>query len=101
MKEITNTEVSPATICKLLASYGITQKKIQHVALQRRLYNYIGLFIANIFFPKEALVWVDETGCENRETLRKFDHSIRGERAVCQNLLVRGRRISAIAALYD
>ena len=45
------------------------------------------------------LVWVDETGCDNREMLRKFGCSIRGERAVCQKLLVRGQRISAIAAL--
>ena len=99
VKEITNTEVSPATICSLLASYGITRKKIQHVALQRRV-EYRGLYIANIsFFPKEVLVWVDETGCDNREMLRKFGYSIRGERAISQKLLVRGRRISAIAAL--
>ena len=99
VKAITNTEISPATICNLLASYGITRKKIQHVALQRRV-DYRGLFIANIsFFPKEVLVWIDETGCDNREMLRKFGYSIRGERAVCQRLLVRGKRISAIAAL--
>ena len=62
VKEITNTEVSSATICNLLASYGITRKKIQHVALQRRV-DYRGLFVANVsFFPKEMLVWVDETG---------------------------------------
>lgn len=95
----TNTEVSPSTVCKLLASYGLTRKKIQHVALQRNM-KHRGLFTANISsFPKEMLVWVDETGCDKREMLRKSGYSFRGERAVYQKLLVRGRRISAIAAL--
>lgn len=59
VKEITNTEVSSATICNLLASYGITRKKIQHVALQRRV-DYRGLFVANVSFfsEREMLVWV-------------------------------------------
>ena len=54
VKEITNTEVSSATICNLPASYGITRKKVQHVALQRRV-DYRGLFVANVsFFRKKC-----------------------------------------------
>ena len=45
------------------------------------------------------LVWVDETGCDKRDTLRKYGYSFRGERAVCQRLLARGKRVSAIAAM--
>ena len=73
VKDITNTEVFPATISKLLARHGITLKKIQHVVLQR--FDYRGLFIAHISFFPEGSVWVDETGCDNREMLRKFGHS--------------------------
>ena len=62
IKEITNIQVSPSTLCKLLARYGLTGKKIQYVAVQRRL-EYRGHFIATISaFSKEMLVWVDETG---------------------------------------
>ena len=99
IKEITNIQVSPSTLCRLLARYGLTRKKIQFVAAQRRL-EYRADFIATIsVFSKEMLVWVDETGCDKRDTLRKYGYSFRGERAVCQRLLARGNRVSAIAAM--
>ena len=37
IKEITNIQVSPSTVCRLLARYGLTRKKIQYVAAQRSL----------------------------------------------------------------
>ena len=36
-KETTNTEVSPSTICRMLALHGINKKKIQHIAIQKSL----------------------------------------------------------------
>lgn len=100
VKEVTGTEVSPSMICRVLSANGFTRKKIQHVALQRSM-QFRAAFIANIaaYFPKEMLVWVDETGCDKRDLLRRYGYAFRGERAVCQRLLVRGKRISAIAAL--
>ena len=81
---------------QLLAKHG---KKIQHVARQRSL-KHRAAFIAEIsYFPKEMLVWVDETGCDKIDMLRKFGYAFRGERAVCHRWLVRGRRVSAIGAL--
>ena len=99
IRNVTGVEASPSTICKLLAKYGFTRKKIQHVALQQNL-AYRGSFISNISsYQKEMIVWVDETGCDKRNLLRKFGYSLRGERAICPRLLVRGTRISAIAAM--
>ena len=99
IKSITGVEVSPSTVCKLLSNYGFTRKKIQHVALQQSI-EYRGGFISDICsYQKEMIVWVDETGCDKRSLLRKFGYSLRGERAICPRLLVRGRRISAIAAI--
>ena len=72
IKDTIGTEVSPSTLCKLLAQHGFTQQKIQCVARQRSL-KHRAAFIADIsYFPKEMLVWVDETGCDKRDTLRKF-----------------------------
>ena len=83
----------------LQVQYGFSPKKIQHIALQRNLSQQAS-FIANIScYPKEMLVWVDETGCERRNLLRKYGYSFRGMRAECKRLLVRGTRISAIAAM--
>ena len=69
IKEITDIHISSSTICKLLARYGLTRKKIQHVAAQRRV-DYRGDFISSISaFSKEMFVWVDETGCDKRDLL--------------------------------
>lgn len=99
IKDVTGVRLSASGICKLLAKYGFTRKKVQHVALQRCL-EYRASFIADICsYPKEMIVWVDETGCDKRNLLRKYGYSLRGERAVCHRMLVRGTRISTVAAI--
>ena len=91
--------MSTSTLCRLLASYGMTRKKVQHIALQRCL-DLRASFVANVFtFSKEMFVWVDETGSKMKDMLRKYGYALRGERAVCPRLLVRGQRISAISAM--
>ena len=47
----------------------------------------------------EMLVFVDETGADRRNCLRRFGYSLRGKPAVSKKLLVRGQRVSAIAAM--
>lgn len=47
----------------------------------------------------EMLVFVDETGADRRNCLRKFGYSLRGKPAVSKQLLVRGQRVSAITAI--
>ena len=44
-------------------------------------------------------VFVDETGADRRNCLRRYGYSIRGRPAVSTKLLVRGQRVSAIAAI--
>lgn len=48
-------------------------------------------------FPREFFVWLDETGSDNRDQIRKFGYSIRGFTPVCHRFLVRGTRISSVA----
>lgn len=47
----------------------------------------------------ELFVWVDETGSDKRKSMRRFGYSLRGLPPVCHRFLVRGNRISAIAAI--
>lgn len=99
VQEISGTEVSVSTLCKLLSRHGFTRKRIQHVASQRND-NLRGKFIADVtFFDRDMLVWIDESGCNSKDCLRTYGHSIRGERAISRVLLVRGQRISVIAAM--
>ena len=50
-------------------------------------------------YRKSNLIFVDETGCDRRDVIRKYGYGLRGKPAKCQKLLVRGERISAIAAM--
>ena len=50
-------------------------------------------------FPGEFFVWVDETGSDARNYMRKFGFSLRGMRAECHRIILRGERISAVAAI--
>ena len=97
--EVSGTVVSTSTMCRLLASHGLTRKKIQHVALQRRL-DLRGSFVASTYpFSKNMFVYIDETGCKVKNMLRQYGYALCGDRAVCHQLLVRGQNITAIAAI--
>ena len=50
-------------------------------------------------FTTEMFVWIDESGSDSKDQLRRYGYALRGEWAVCRKLLVRGRRVSAIAAV--
>ena len=70
--EVSGTVVSTSTMCRLLASHGLTRKKIQHVALQRRL-DLRGSFVASTYpFSRNMFVYIDETGCKVKNMLRQY-----------------------------
>ena len=50
-------------------------------------------------YDVDMFVFVDETGADRRNSLRKFGYSLRGKPATDHSLLVRGERISAIACI--
>ena len=52
-----------------------------------------------LLYPRNFFVWVDETGCDARNYMRKFGYSLRGTRAEYHRLLIRGQRISAVGAI--
>ena len=47
----------------------------------------------------DSFVFIDETGTDRRNCLRRSGYSLRGMPAVCTKLLVHGQRVSAIAAM--
>lgn len=50
-------------------------------------------------YSDDLLIFIDETGCDRRDALRKYGYGLRGRRVKCQKLLVRGEHISVIAAM--
>ena len=97
--ELTSTTVSPSTVCRLMRRYGITRKRIRQVALQRC--NALrGAFMAQCtVFSRNQFVWVDETGSDKRDHIRKYGYAIRGITPVTHRLLARGQRVNAIVAM--
>ena len=72
---------------------------MQHHAKQRSL-EQRGRFLAEIqFYNVQQFVWLDETGSDRRDHMRKFGYSLVGEPPIYHHLLHQGKRISAIAAM--
>ena len=99
LREITGIEASPATVCRVIHRNGFTRKKIKQVAIQQSV-EARGRFAAEVqFYNVRQFVWVDETGSDRRDQMRKFGYSLKGEPPVYHRILHRGKRISAIAAM--
>lgn len=77
VQEITGITVHVSTICRLLAEHGFTRKKVQHVALQRRMDLRAAYMISE--------EWVDESGSDSKDQLRKYGYALRGhlQKATC------------------
>jgi len=69
---------------------------MHHVAIQQSEVCR-GKFMAEIsMYDPSMLIWLDETGCDGRNTIRKCGYSLRGMPISDHRLLVRGVRYSAI-----
>ena len=97
--ELASIIVFPPTICRLLKRYGFTRKKVRQIAAQR-CYALRDAFMARCtLFIRDMFVWVDETGSDARDHVRKFGYAIRGMTPTSHRILARGKRVNAIAAL--
>ena len=91
--------VSISTICKTLKYIGCTRQAMCHVVKQRDD-KLRAEFMAEVsVYDPSMFIWMDETGCDKRNTILKYGYSIRGRPICDQRLLVRGTRYSAIPIL--
>ena len=78
---------------------GLTRKKICMVAAERSP-EYRALYMATVLsFPREMLVFVDETVSDAHNYIRRFGYSLHGLYAESHCILSRGQRMSAIPAM--
>lgn len=97
--QATGVKVSESTVCRVLHRNKLTRKKIQQVAKQRCT-EFRAAFMAQVLqFDRDFFVWIDETGSDARSHIRKFGYSLHGQAPIYHRLLVRGQRVSAIAAI--
>ena len=54
----------------------------------------IGRFLAEMTtFRKDQLVWIDETGCSNKDSIHAAGYALRGMTPVHTRFLARGKRV--------
>ena len=91
--------VNFSTICRTLKYMGCTRQVIQRISLQRSD-EARAKFIAEVSaYDPSMLVWIDESGCDRRNSIRRHGYSIRGVTPQDHRLLIRGKRYSAIPIL--
>ena len=92
-------DVTESAICKVLKKAGFTRQNMVTYATQQDS-ELRSQFTAELaLYPAHTLVFVDETGTDRRDSLRKKAYSVRGNPLRTQKLLVRGEHISVIAAI--
>ena len=92
-------DVSAPTICRTLKAMGCSRQRIQYIALQRSE-ECRAKYMAEISIYDPAMfVWIDETGCDRRNSKRRYGYSVRGIPPRDHRLLVRGVRYSGITVM--
>ena len=88
--------ISASTICRTLKFMGCTRQVIQHIALQRDEEQRARFMAEVSVYDPSMLLWIDESGCDRRHSMRKRAYAIRGKTPRDHRLLSRGTRYSAI-----
>lgn len=99
LQATTGTDVSLSTICNFVHKSGFTRKKLSVVALQRSDELRAQYMREVSIYTPEMMVFVDETGSDKRDAMRRFGYSLRGKPARVMKLLSRGKHLTAIAAM--
>ena len=91
--------VSLSTICRFLYTSGFTRQRLRTVALQQDTFMREQFILDVSVYSPEVFIFVDETGADRRNSLRKYAYSLRGKPATNHTLMVRGERVTAIACM--
>ena len=90
-------DITGSAVCKFLKRTGFTHHKLATYALQRDD-TLSQQFVSDVSLHNcEILLFVDETGTDRKDAIRKYGYSLRGKPLKAQKLLVRGEHISCIA----
>ena len=99
--EETGTDVAESTLCRFLQNSGFTRQKMVTTAKQRNeLLRHEFRYDMTVFKGHpELFVFVDETGTDRIDSMRKYAYILHGQPAVTSKLLTRGQRVSAIVGM--
>ena len=78
---------------------GCTRQSMHHVAIQRSDMLRAKFMGEISIYDPSMLVWLDETGCDRRHSIRKYAYSICGLPLSDHRILIRRTRYTAIPVL--
>ena len=99
--QVMNVELAQSTICQFLHNYKFSRQKMQVTAKQRDEVLRASFASELSVYSSSMFIFLDETGTDRRDTMRKYGYSWRGRPAVAQKLLVRGHHLSSIAIMSN
>lgn len=92
----TGFDVSPSLLCGFLKDTNFSRQRMKMIAdgaLRSSFRSDTSLY------KHHMLVFIDETGTDRRDSLRKYGYSLRGSTPKSCKMLIRGERISIIAIM--
>ena len=95
----TGTWVSKSSICREAKKMGLTRKKVRRIATQRSDIARAYFMVQVESMSANTFIWVDETGSDKQNALRKYAYSLQGVTPINYCLYTSGRQISAISAI--
>ncbi|SMN02410.1 Mobile element protein [uncultured Candidatus Thioglobus sp.] len=97
--DVLQVEVCISTISRFIHSCGFTRQKLRHVALQRDEFLRQKFILDVSLYKSDMFIFLDETGADRRNVLRKYGYSMRGKTPQEHTLLVRGEHVSGIGII--
>ena len=76
-------KVSAALICNFLKKTNFTRKKMQLIAAQRDEELRSTFVIDVTIYVRRLIVFIDETGCDRRNAIRRYAYGLRGKPVRC------------------
>ena len=97
LKRTLGVEVALSTVCIFLKKSGFTRQRLRVSAIQRDSFLRLKYISEVSLYDRDMMIFLDETGSDRRNSIKRYGYSIRGRPLISEKLLVCGKRISAIA----
>ena len=89
--------LSNATICNTLRDVGMTRRKLFKISMYYVEWKRIMLWVRyQRTFTIEMMLFTDESGLEQSETVRQFNWHWRGQRSTTRHVYIAGKRVTMI-----
>ena len=98
-EELTGKSVHNSMLCREVRRLGLTRQSIHRIVLQRSEIERAAFKVQIELMDPSFFVWLDETGCDRRDSLRRKAYGLCESPPVSVRLNLAQSRLSAIAAM--